>query len=169
MANLRLHSLNDVKAVGRLTRDPELRYTPQGTPVCHFRIAVSRSYKSPNSSDWKEEVAFVPCTVWRESAERCGQRLKKGSPVFVEGRLKSRDWQTKEGQKRTDLELDVMKIQFLEMTGDGAPSAGPAETLGDEGSDSGTPVSAGSSYGRGSSSAASSANSSNNNDDEVPF
>src|SRR5262245_17543744 len=123
MANLRLHSLNDVKLVGRLTRDPELRYTPQGTPVCHFRVAVSRSYKDRNSSEWKEEVAFVPCSVWRETAERCGQRLKKGSPVFIEGRLKSRDWQTKEGQKRFELEVDILKIQFLEMMGDGGGSS----------------------------------------------
>lgn len=130
MANLRLHSLNDYKAVGRLTRDPELRYTTQGTAVCHFRIAVSRSYKDRNSNDWKEEVAFVPCSTWRETAERCGQRLKKGSPVFVEGRLRSKEWQTKEGQKRSDLELDVLKIQFLEATGEGADVA---EGAGEEG------------------------------------
>ena len=98
MANIRLHSLNDVKLVGRLTRDPEVRYTTQGTPVCHMRVAVGRKYKDRNSNEWKEEVAFVPCVVWRETAERCGQRLKKGSPVFIEGRLKSKEWQTKEGQ-----------------------------------------------------------------------
>ena len=91
MANIRLASLNDVKMIGRLTRDPELRYTTGGIPVCHFRIAVGRKYKDRNSSEWKEEVAFVPCSVWRETAERCGQRLKKGSPVFVEGRLRSKE------------------------------------------------------------------------------
>ena len=165
MANLRLLSLNDLKVVGRLTRDPELRYTPQGTPVCHFRIAVSRSYKTPNSTEWKEEVAFVPCTVWRETAERCGQRLKKGSPVYVEGRLKSRDWQTKEGQKRTDLEVDVQKIQFLEMAGDAAGASSAGESVPDDGgAESEAPVAA-SSYSR--SKAPSS--SANNNDDEVPF
>src|SRR5688572_17338721 len=114
MANLRLHSLNDVKLVGRLTKDPELRFTTQGTPVCRFRLAVGRSFKDKNSSEWREEVAFVPCNVWRESAERCQSRLKKGSPVFVEGRLKSHEWQTKEGQKRHDLEVEISKIQFLE-------------------------------------------------------
>jgi single-strand DNA-binding protein len=127
MGIIRLHSLNDVKLVGRLTKDPELRFTTQGTPVCHFRIAVGRRYKDRNSGEWKEEVAFVPCSVWRESAERCGQRLKKGSPVFVEGRLKSRDWQTKEGQKRSDLELEVQKIQFLEsMSEEEGAGAAPA-------------------------------------------
>ncbi len=160
MANLRLHSLNDVKMVGRLTRDPELRYTPQGTPVCHFRIAVSRSYKDRNSSEWKEEVAFVPCSTWRETAERCGQRLKKGSPVFIEGRLKSRDWTTKEGQKRFELEVDILKIQFLEMAGEGsAATEVVAEDPGAEASS--VPVGAG----------ASSAHSkvAQYNDDEVPF
>jgi single-strand DNA-binding protein len=157
MANLRLHSLNDVKIVGRLTRDPELRYTPQGTPVCHFRVAVSRSYKTPSSSEWKEEVAFVPCTVWRETAERCGQRLKKGSPVFIEGRLKSRDWQTKEGQKRTDLEIDVQRIQFLEMAGEGSA---PTEAVAEESSESSMPVGAGRYSG---------STSQQSNDEEVPF
>ena len=135
--------------------------------MCPFRIAVSRSYKTPNSTEWKEEVAFVPCTVWRETAERCGQRLKKGSPVYVEGRLKSRDWQTKEGQKRTDLEVDVLKIQFLEMAGDAAGASSATEAVADNGgSESGTPVAASPSYSRGSSAPSSSAN---NNDDEVPF
>lgn len=160
MANLRLHSLNDVKLVGRLTRDPELRYTPQGTPVCHFRIAVSRSYKDRTSNEWKEEVAFVPCSVWRETAERCGQRLKKGSPVFVEGRLKSRDWQTKEGQKRSDLELDILRIQFLESMGDGSVSESVAEDSGGE--TASMPVGAGVSTG-------SSQPATQFNDDEVPF
>lgn len=125
---IKLHSLNDVKMVGRLTRDPETRYTTQGTAVCHFRIAVGRKYKDRNSNEWKEEVAFVPCTVWREAAERCGQRLKKGSPVFVEGRLKSREWQTKEGQKRSDLEVDVLRVQFLESLGEGNTAAEEAST-----------------------------------------
>jgi len=128
MANLRLHSLNDVKLVGRLTKDPEVRFTTQGTPVCRFRLAVGRRYRDKNSNEWKEEVAFVGCVVWRESAERCGQRLKKGSPVFVEGRLKSHDWQTKEGQKRSDLEVEVSRIQFLES----ASEAGDIETNSEE-------------------------------------
>ena len=128
MANLRLHSLNDVKLVGRLTKDPEVRFTTQGTAVCRFRLAVGRRYRDKNTNEWKEEVAFVPCVVWRESAERCGQRLKKGSPVFVEGRLKSHDWQTKEGQKRSDLDLEISRIQFLESTGE----AGEIEPNGEE-------------------------------------
>jgi single-strand DNA-binding protein len=64
MANLRLHSLNDVKLVGRLTRDPELRYTPQGTPVCHFRIAVGRKFKDRNSNERRKSVASGPTSIW---------------------------------------------------------------------------------------------------------
>ena len=153
-------SFNRVLLMGNLTKDPELRYTPQGTPVCHFRIAVSRSYKDRNSNEWKEEVAFVPCSVWRESAERCGQRLKKGSPVFIEGRLKSRDWTTKEGQKRSDLEVDILKIQFLEMAGDGG---GSSEAVAEDpaGSESSAvPVGA---------ARASAPSPTQFNDDEVPF
>lgn len=162
MGNIRLHSLNDVKLVGRLTRDPEVRYTTQGTAVCHFRIAVGRKYKDRNSSEWKEDVAFVPCVVWRETAERCGQRLKKGSPVFVEGRLRSKEWQTKEGQKRSDLEVEVQRVQFLEAMGEaGAESeqSGSDETPSES---SPMPVGA-SSYSGGSSGASSS------DDQEVPF
>lgn len=142
MGQIRLHSLNDVKLVGRLTKDPELRFTTQGTPVCRFRLAVGRRYKDRTSNDWKEEVAFVPCTLWRDAAERAGQRLKKGSPVFVEGRLKSRDWTTKEGQKRSDLEIEISRIQFLEsMNEEGAAASEPvpvgvgAETPRDTGTD----------------------------------
>jgi single-strand DNA-binding protein len=162
MANLRLLTLNDVKLVGRLTRDPELRYTTGGSAVCHFRIAVSRSYKGQGSNEWKEEVAFVPCSVWREAAERAGQRLKKGSPVYVEGRLRSKEWTTKEGQKRSDLELDVMRVQFLEATGEGGGEAAVSEDVGD----AGAPVAAAPSYGKPAKAAAAP---SHNDEDEVPF
>lgn len=161
--NLRLLSLNEVKLVGRLTRDPELRYTPQGTAVCHMRIAVSRSYRDKNSNEWKEEVAFVPCTVWRDMAERCGQRLKKGSPLFVEGRLKSREWTTKEGQKRSDIEVDALRVQFLEVMGDGGPVSTASESSFEDSGESPMPVGAGTPSGSFQSSRA------NQNDDEVPF
>ena len=158
MANLRLHSLNDVKLVGRLTRDPELRFTTQGTPVCRFRLAVGRRYKDRQSGEWKDDVAFVPCTVWRESAERCGQRLKKGSPVFVEGRLRSRDWETKEGQKRFELEVDINRVQFLESYGDADQASPGAVAEGGEAAPVGAPA-----PGRASEPAGESY------DDEVPF
>jgi single-strand DNA-binding protein len=160
MANLRLHSLNDVKLVGRLTRDPELRFTTQGTAVCHFRIAVGRRFKDKNSNEWREEVAFVPCNVWREAAERCGQRLKKGSPVFIEGRLKSREWQTKEGQKRSDLEVEVQRVQFLESLGEPGETGAASEEVSQE------PVAA---VSQGAKRESSEEGNGSVSDDEVPF
>src|SRR5207237_10470000 len=76
---LRLLQLNDVRLVGRLTRDPEVRYTAKGQAVARLDIAVNRRFKDA-SGEWREEATFVPITVWREAAERCKERLKKGSP-----------------------------------------------------------------------------------------
>ncbi len=112
MTTLRLHQLNDVRLVGRLTRDPELRFTAKGQAVCRIDLAVNRRYKDA-SGEWKDEASYVPVVVWREAAQRCSDRLKKGSPVYVEGRLRSRSWETKEGQKRTSIEVDSRSIQFL--------------------------------------------------------
>lgn len=112
MTVLRLHQLNDVKLVGRLTRDPELRFTAKGQPVCRFDLAVNRRYKDP-SGEWKDDTSFIPVVVWREAAQRCSDRLTKGSPVYVEGRLKSRMWETKDGQKRTSLDVNAQRVQFL--------------------------------------------------------
>ena len=112
MSTLRLHQLNDVKLVGRLTRDPELRFTAKGLAVCRFDIAVNRRYKDV-TGEWKDDTSFVPVVVWKETAQRCADRLKKGSPVYVEGRLKSRNWETKDGQKRTSLEVNALRVQFL--------------------------------------------------------
>ena len=97
---IRLVQLNNVQLVGRLTRDPELRFTTSGTPVCRFDLAVNRRYKD-KSGEWKDDTSFVPVVVWREAGQRCGEKLKKGSPVYVEGRLKSKNWETKDGQKRS--------------------------------------------------------------------
>jgi len=121
MSVLRLHQLNDVKLVGRLTRDPEVKFTSKGQAVCRFDLAVNRRYKDV-SGEWKDDTSFVPIVVWREAAQRCGDRLKKGSPIYVEGRLKSSNWETKEGQKRTTLEVVSNRIQFLAKV-EGAPGA----------------------------------------------
>ncbi|HNC74482.1 MAG TPA: single-stranded DNA-binding protein [Elusimicrobiota bacterium] len=132
MANpLRLLQLNNVTLVGRLTRDPELRFTTSGAPVCRFDLAVNRRYKD-KAGEWKDDTSFVPVVVWREAGQRCGEKLKKGSPVFVEGRLKSKSWETKDGQKRSGLEVDALRVQFLEKaegapTTDEEPSAPDAE------------------------------------------
>ena len=109
---LRLLQLNDVRLVGRLTRDPEVRYTPRGQAVCRLDIAVNRRYKD-STGEWREEATFAPVTVWREAAERCRERLKKGSAVYVEGRLRSSTWETKDGQKRSGIEVEAYRLQFL--------------------------------------------------------
>jgi single-strand DNA-binding protein len=85
-------------------------------------LAVNRRYKD-STGEWREEASFIPVTVWREAAERCRERLKKGSPVYVEGRLRSTSWETKEGQKRTGIEVEAYRLQFLAKT-TGEESAG---------------------------------------------
>jgi len=112
---LRLLQLNDVRLVGRLTRDPEVRYTAKGQAVARLDIAVNRRFKD-GTGEWREDTTFVPVTVWREAAERCRERLKKGSPVYVEGRLRSTSWETKDGQKRSGIEVEAYRLQFLAKT-----------------------------------------------------
>ncbi len=133
--NLRLPEQNSITLVGRLTHDPEVRFTTKGQAVCRFSIAVNRRYKDQAGS-WQDDTSFVPVVVWGDSANRCGERLKKGGPVHVEGRLQSRAWETKEGQKRTSLEVIARRVQFLSKTegtadsgaeaSEDAPSAAPA-------------------------------------------
>ena len=112
-ALLRLLQLNNAQLVGRLTRDPELRFTTSGLPVCRFDLAVNRRYKD-KTGEWKDDTSFIPVVVWREAGQRCGEKLKKGNPVYVEGRLKSKSWETKDGQKRSGLEIEALRVQFLE-------------------------------------------------------
>src|SRR5512143_1136912 len=117
MSDLRMANLNRVILVGRLTRDPELRYTPQGTAVCRLGLAVSRVYKSAEG-ERKEDSTFVDVVVWEKSAEYCGEHLRKGRPVFVEGRLKSDMWDDKAtGQKRSRLEVVAVSVQQLDWEG----------------------------------------------------
>lgn len=110
--SLRLPEQNSVTLVGRLTRDPEVRFTAKGDAVCSFDIAVNRRFKSA-AGEWKDDTTFIGVVVWGESGKRCGDRLKKGLPVHVEGRLQSRQWETKEGQKRTTIEVIARRVQFL--------------------------------------------------------
>lgn len=128
-SNLRLPQLNDVRLVGRLTRDPEVRYTAKGQAVARLDSAVNRRYKD-GTGEWREDTTFVPITVWREAAERCRERLKKGSPVYVEGRLRSSNWETKDGQKRSGMEVEAYRLQFLAKMsmeeGADAPAAEPS-------------------------------------------
>jgi single-strand DNA-binding protein len=102
---------NRVILIGNLTRDPEVRYTPQGTSVCNFGIAVNRKFKQGDET--KEEVTFINIVVFGKQADTCGQYLNKGSSVLVEGRLKENRWETEEGQKRSRHEVVAQSVRFL--------------------------------------------------------
>lgn len=111
--NIRIPEQNLVLLSGRLTRDPELRFTQKGMGVCSFDIAVNRRYKDNASGEWKDDTSFVPVTVWGPMGERSKERLKKGSPVLVEGRLRSEEYTDKSGQKRKALRVVANRVQFL--------------------------------------------------------
>jgi single-strand DNA-binding protein len=113
MADVRLAAINKVILSGRLTRDPELRYTPNGASVSSFSLASSRRYKAQDG-EWKEVVAFVNVVAWAKLAVLINEYLKKGSAALVEGRLNSRSWQTEDGQKRSALEVVAERVQFLD-------------------------------------------------------
>ena len=126
MAEIRLPEQNTVLLTGRLTRDAELKYTAGGVAMCRFSIAVNRRFKDPKSGEWKDDTSYVDVSVWREAAERCGKVLKKGSPVHVEGRLRSYQVESKEegGAKRTKLEVEARRVQILEKASSSGASGG---------------------------------------------
>ena len=101
---------NKVFIIGNLTRDPEMRYTPSGLPVARFSVAVNRPKKKDGS---KNDVDFINVTAWRRLAEICGEYLKKGNPVAIEGRLSIRGYQAKTGEKRTMVEVVADGMQML--------------------------------------------------------
>ena len=121
-------SLNKVFLMGNLTRDPELRYLPSGQPVTSFSIAMNRVYNS-QTGEKKEEVSYVRVVVWARLAEICNEYLKKGSPVFVEGRMQSRSWEGQDGTKRSTIEVVAQNVQFLPRSGQArtSESAAPSE------------------------------------------
>jgi len=111
-------NLNRVLIIGNLTRDPEVRYTPKGTAVADIGIAVNRVY-SGEDGEKKEEVTFVDVTLWGRQAEVAQEYLKKGRPVFIEGRLQLDTWDDKQsGQKRSRLRVVAENMQMLGSRGD---------------------------------------------------
>jgi len=104
--------LNKVFLIGNLTRDPELRYTPQGSAVATLRIAANRRFRD-KAGEIKKDTCFINVVVWGNLAEVCNQYLQKGKPVFVEGSLQSRSWQDNEGKNRTTIEIRAERVQFL--------------------------------------------------------
>ncbi len=122
MADLRLGNLNYVVLIGRATQEPELRYTPKGTPICNFRIAVDENIKEKDTGEWKKVTSFFNVVAFSRGAEICGERLKKGSAVLIEGRLRSRDWTDQQEVKRYTVEIIARRVQILDKV------ALPAET-----------------------------------------
>lgn len=104
-------SFNQVTLMGNLTRDPELRQTPNGQSVCSFSLALNRSYKG-GDGEWTEVTDFVNCIAWGPLGERVAQYLTKGRPALVSGRLQSSSWE-QDGQKRSKLEVVAQDVTFL--------------------------------------------------------
>jgi len=129
-------SVNRVVVVGNLTRDPELRHTPSGTPVCSLRIAVNTRRKDA-SGQWADKANYFSVSVFGQQAENCAQYLAKGRPVAIDGRLEWREWE-QDGNKREAVEIVADSVQFLGSRGDGdgggsgyIPADAPATPAGD--------------------------------------
>jgi len=116
-------TLNKVFLMGRLTRDPELRYTPQGVPVTDLGLAVNREFTPSGGGEKRKDTLFIDVTVWKKQAEICCQYLKKGQPIFIEGRLQMDSWE-KDGKKNTKIRVVAENFQFLGGPGGGGRGAG---------------------------------------------
>lgn len=126
-APLRLGSLNVVILLGRVTMDPDLRYTPSGAAVLGFRIAVNRRWRDKQTNDWKEDTSFFNVNIWGQAAERLSRTMRKGSAVLVEGQLRSRSWEGKDGEKRYVVEVWSSRTQVLDKF-ESAPDSGTGPT-----------------------------------------
>ena len=122
-------SFNQVVLMGNLTRDPELRQTPNGQNVCSFSLALNRSYKGADGN-WQEATDFIDVVAWGPLGERVAQYLSKGRPCLVNGRLQSRSWE-QDGQKRSKVEVVAQDVTFLGGAGgEGGNNGGSSESSG---------------------------------------
>lgn len=119
-------SLNKVILIGNLTRDPELRYTPQGTAVCTFGIATNRQWTT-DAGEKKEDAEFHRAVAWNKLAEICSQLLTKGRKVYVEGRLQTRSWTGQDGNQRTSTEIVINDMIILDSRRDMEAAGGEFE------------------------------------------
>jgi len=129
-------SINKVILIGNLGRDPEVRYTPSGSAVCNISLATTRNWKSKDSGDKVEETEWHRVVFYDRLAEIAGEYLKKGRPVYVEGRLKTRKWQDKDGVEKYTTEIIAEQMQLLggrEGMGGGDDGGGGGYSRGDEG------------------------------------
>ena len=119
-------SVNKVIIIGNAGRDPELRYTPSGSAICNISLATTRSWKDKTSGDKVEETEWHRVVFYDKLAEIVGEYIKKGRPLYVEGRLKTRKWQDKEGRDVYTTEVIADQMQMLGSREESAPSAPPA-------------------------------------------
>jgi single-strand DNA-binding protein len=119
--------INKVILIGRLGSDPEVRYTPSGVAVANFNIATSEEWKDKDSGEKKERTEWHRIVAWRKLGEICGEYLSKGKQVYIEGRLQTRDWEDRDGNKRYTTEIVASDVQFLGAR-DSSESARPRST-----------------------------------------
>ncbi|HUB94090.1 MAG TPA: single-stranded DNA-binding protein [Verrucomicrobiae bacterium] len=131
-------SFNQVILMGNLTRDPELRQTPNGQSVCSFSLALNRSYKGADGN-WQEATDYVDVVAWGPLGERVAQYLSKGRPCLINGRLQSRAWE-QEGQKRSKVEVVAQDVTFLGGAGGDGNSGGYQNGSGPSGNGSSKPA-----------------------------
>ena len=119
-------TLNKIMIIGNLGADPELRYTPGGKAVTELRVAVNDNRKGPDG-EWIEETLWFRVSVWEQAAERLAEQLRKGNKIYAEGQLRAREYEARDGQKRTSLELAFARVVNLERRSrdeDGGPGGG---------------------------------------------
>lgn len=127
-------SLNRVQLIGNLTRDPELRYTPQGTAVCTFGLATNRSWTTDNG-DKKEEAEYHKIVAWNKLGELCSQLLTKGRKVYVEGRLATRSWTGQDGSQKSTTEIVIDDMIILDSRKEGVSTEPQDMSYGEEAQD----------------------------------
>jgi len=123
------NDINRVCLVGRLTRDPELKFTPSNTPIANFSLANNRTYVQ--NGEKKEQAYFFNCIAWGKGGQIISQYCKKGQRIIVEGRIQQRSWDDKDGNKRSTVEIVVENFQFLDSAqgrSEGAPAKGGSES-----------------------------------------
>lgn len=111
--------VNKVILVGRLGKDPEVRYTPSGAAVANFSIATSEEWKDKNTGEKQERTEWHRIVAWRRLGEICGEYLHKGSQIYIEGKLQTRSWEDRDGNKRYTTEIVAQNMQMLDATGKG--------------------------------------------------
>jgi len=173
-----------ITVIGNLTDDPELRFTPSGAAVAKFRVASTPRILDRTTNEWKDgEPLFLTCNVWRQAAENCAESLQRGARVIVSGRLKQRSYETREGEKRTVMELEVdeigpslkyatAKVQKMSRSSGGGSGGGFGSGGGSNGSGGGNfddPWASAVPAAGGSSGSGGSGASSNSYDEEPPF